>query len=112
MNSASLTRFMGLADASLQALFPVNIVIGGVSYAASGVGGSALSDYLAGGGGTSPQGTRYFRISKALLPERPASGALLSWPAAPSGVTVYTITEVPDRPHETSWMLHCVPRLR
>ncbi len=45
---------MSLADASLQALFPVTLVLGGVSYAATGVGGSALSDYLAGGGGSAP----------------------------------------------------------
>jgi hypothetical protein len=103
---------MSLADASLQALFPVTLVLGGVSYAATGVGGSALSDYLAGGGGSAPQGARYFRVSKALLAARPESGELLTWAGAPSGVTTYTITEVPDRPHETSWMLHCVPRGR
>jgi hypothetical protein len=105
-------KFMTAADVTLAALFPAVIKLGGLSYQASGVGGSALQDYLAEGGGSAPAGTRYFRLSKTFHPTRPAVGELLEWPLAPSGVTRYTIEDVPDRPHETSWVLVCVPRNR
>ena len=110
MTAASLRNFMNAADATLQALFPTTVVIAGVTYAAVGVGGGANRDYV--DGGNAPNGARHFRISKELLLTRPESGTLLTWAAAPSGVTAYTITEVPDRPHETSWTLTCVPRTR
>ena len=112
MNLATLSAFLGRADVKMAALFPASIVISGVTYPAIAVGGAATRDYLSDGGGNAPGGARHFRVSKSDLSTRPESGTLLIWAAAPSGVVNYTITEVPDRPHETSWSLTCVPRSR
>lgn len=106
MTAASLATFMAASDATLADLFPARIRIGGVEYAASGVGGSALNAYLE--GGRAETGRRFFRVSKALL-DRPAVGTTLEWIDATGAVTRFDIMEVPDRPHETSWMLACDP---
>lgn len=107
LTRAGMRRFMERVDDTLEDLFTASVVIGGTTYAAVGVGGSALSSYLA--GGEAQQGERFFRISKAALVARPTPGTGLTWSDATGGVTAFTIFEVPDRPHETSWVLRCRP---
>jgi len=112
MNAASLSSFLSRADGKLLDMFLATVTIGGVDYPAAGVGGSATHDWLSDGGGTAPGGTRHFRISKTLLATRPQAGTLLTWAASSTGVVSYTIGDVPDRPHETSWAIPCTPRNR
>lgn len=110
LNKLNMQRFLERVDDSLEDLFPATVVIGGTSYAASGVGGSALNTYLA--GGQAEQGQRIFRVSKATLTTRPSVGDALTWSDATGPVTAFRILEVPDRPHETSWFLRCEPAQR
>lgn len=107
MNLGQFQRFMGQVDATLEGLFPAVLKIGGVNIQATGVGGNAMNEYV--DGGMVPQGTRFFRVRKAFLPARPESGTRIEWVASPGSSTRLTIMEVPDRPHETSWVLRCEP---
>jgi hypothetical protein len=109
MNLSQFQRFMHKADATLGALFPATVRIGGVSYAASAVGGSAFDDYV--DGGKALRGERHFRIPKSALPDPPAIGSPLSWVSGERDVAL-EVMECPDRPHETSWALRCEPRNR
>lgn len=110
LTRASMRRFMEAVDDVLEDLFEASVTIGGTTYAAAGVGGSAMNTYLA--GGNAEQGQRIFRISKTTLATRPAVGTTLTWNDATGSVSSFTIMEVPDRPHETSWFLRCEPKQR
>lgn len=111
MNNASFLRFMGKVDKTLQDLFPAVLHIGGLNYQATGVGGDAAREYLE-DGGEAPSGTRFFRVSKAILPARPETGTRVLWTASPGSETELTVISCPDRPHETSWVLRCLPSNR
>lgn len=110
LSRSSMRSFLSRVDATLQDLFVATVTIGGTSYTAAGVGGSAMNTYLA--GGNAEQGQRIFRISKTDLVTRPAVGTDLTWDDAEGAVSTFTILEVPDRPHETSWYLRCEPKQR
>ena len=113
MTSSQLGRFLTAADATLTELFPGTLVIAGASYAVAAVGaGSAMMEFASDyGGGQAPQGSRFFRLSKALYPTRIETGTLVTWSGATS-VTALTVMECADRPHEKSWMLRCEPQKR
>lgn len=109
MNTTQLGRFMARVDATLDGLFPATIRISGTTYACTGVGGSAMLEYLD-EGGQAPAGTRVFRVQKTLLATRPETGTMLEWLTSPAGgVTRLTVMDAPDRPHESSWVLRCQP---
>lgn len=110
LTRTNLRRFMARADEAMADMFAATVSIGGTSYAAAGVGGSAMNTYLA--GGKAEEGERIFRISKDDLGTRPTVGAELTWTDAEGPVSLFTILEVPDRPHETSWYLRCAPKQR
>jgi len=111
MTSSQLSRFMTAVDTTLTGLFPATVTIAGTSYAATGVGGAAMLEYLD-EGGQAPAGMRVFRISKTLLANRPETGTLITWSATPGSESALTVMDSPDRPHETSWVLRCVPTHR
>jgi hypothetical protein len=108
MNLSQLSRFMSRADHTLEGLFPATLRIAGLDYACTGVGGSAMLEYLS-EGGQAPAGTKVFRVRKDLLPTRPETGTLVQWMDAPESVARLTVMDSPDRPHETSWVLRCAP---
>lgn len=110
LTKSSMQRFMTRADAAMADLFSASVTIGDTTYSAAGVGGSAMNTYLA--GGNAEQGQRLFRISKTSLTTRPAVGTALTWNDATGPVSAFRILEVPDRPHETSWMIRCEPAQR
>ncbi len=111
MNSASLLRFMQAADATMEGLFPAVIRIAGQNYQCTGVGGSAMLEF-ASEGGQVPAGMRFFRLSKASHPTRLESGTSIEWISTPGSVTALTVIDCPDRPHESSWVLRCLPTHR
>lgn len=111
MISASLLRFMQAADATMEALFPAVIKIAGQNYQCTGVGGAAMMEY-AEEGGQVPAGLRVFRLSKVLHPSRLESGTVIEWVSTPGSVTRLTVIDCPDRPHETLWVLRCLPAYR
>ena len=111
MNSASLLRFMKAADATMEALFPAVIRISGQNYQCTGVGGAALMEF-ADEGGQVPAGMRFCRLSKAVYPTRLESGTAIEWVSTPGSVTALTVIDCPDRPHESSWVLRCLPTYR
>jgi hypothetical protein len=111
MTSASLLRFMQASDATMEGLFPATIRIAGLNYQCTGVGGAAALEY-ADEGGQVPTGMRVFRLSKAIHPARMESGARIEWVSTPGSVTRLTVIDCPDRPHETSWVLRCLPTYR
>ena len=108
MQLRQFTNFMIRVDATLEGLFPATLKIGGLNYQATGVGGAAALEYLE-DGGQAPVGTRFFRVQKAILTERVETGTRIEWLASPGSVTRLTLIDCPDRPHETSWVLRCVP---
>lgn len=113
MTAGQLGRFMARAEETMQALFPATVKIGGVTYAATGVGGSAKDEYV--DGGKVYEGVRFFRILKSALADRPADGTPLEWltangAALPVGMRAkFKILRVPDRPQEVAWELPCEP---
>lgn len=111
MTSSQFTRFLTAVDSTLSDLFPATLTIGGTSYAATGVGGAAALEYLD-DGGQAPTGMRVFRVSKTLLPTRPETGTRITWTATPGSESALTVMDSPDRPHETSWVLRCLPSNR
>jgi len=108
MNLAQISRFMSRADHTLEELFPATLRIAGLDYACTGVGGSAMLEYLA-EGGQAPAGTKVFRLRKTLMATRPETGTLVQWIDSPGSVTRLTVIDSPDRPHESSWVLRCAP---
>ena len=111
ITSAGVAKLMRATDATMLEIFPATVAIAGVDYAAAGIGGNALSDYV--DGGEAIRGTRVFRVPKTALAVKPASGTALIWKTAPAGApSRFTVEDCPDRPHETSWHLRCVPRDR
>jgi hypothetical protein len=108
MNISQFGRFMARVEATLEGLFPATIRISGTTYACTGVGGSAMLEYLD-EGGQAPAGTRVFRVQKSILATRPETGTRIEWLTSPESVTRLTVIDSPDRPHETSWVLRCQP---
>jgi len=111
MTSAALLRFMQATDATMEALFPAVITIAGENYQCTGVGGAAMLEY-AEEGGQVPAGMRFFRLSKSVYPARLESGTGIQWVSTPGSVTALTVIDCPDRPHESSWVLRCLPTFR
>ena len=111
MQLSQFQGFMSRVDQTLNDLFPAVVRIGGLNYQGTGVGGAAALEYIE-DGGQAPTGTRFFRIQKNILATRPEVGSLIEWVSSPASVTRFTLISCPDRPHETSWVLHCEPRDR
>jgi hypothetical protein len=111
LTSSQFSRFSTLAERTLAELFPASITISGTTYAASGVGGAATHDYLD-EGGQAPAGTRFFRVLRSYLPTAPAVGTQLTWNNSTDPVSLFTITQIPSRPHEAAWTLRCEPAYR
>jgi hypothetical protein len=63
-------------------------------------------------GGQVPAGMRYFRLSKATHPVRVESGTTIEWVSSPGSASRLTVIDCPDRPHESSWVLRCLPAYR
>jgi len=108
MKLQQFARFMGRVDESLGDLFPATLRIAGQNYQATGVGGSAAMEYLE-DGGQAPTGMKFFRLSKAIFADRLESGARIHWLATPASQVALTVIDCSDRPHETSWVLRCLP---
>jgi len=112
LSRAGFQNFQRAAQKTLEELFPGVVKIDGVEYAAAAVGGTGAAEY--GEGGRLVKGVRFFRIDKLVLITPPKVGMAVEWLRAGGGeqVKLFTVMEVPDRPHETAWMLRCEPKQR
>ena len=105
MTSAGLTRFFKRANEQNRELFPAQVKIGGVLFAAVYAGGRAAEETE--DGGFVPVAETAFRVSKDLLATPPEIGDIVIRIKPGGEEQRLRVIEVPPRPHETEHYISC-----